>query len=322
MMGTRPPLCAYFGHHKCATQWIKAILADICATTHLRMFEVSRIESWDFADLHALVRCFRPDVLVYSNADIRQVKMLGPLRGFHVVRDPRDLIVSAYYSHLHSHSLETWPRLAEHRSRLQAADTSAGLLLEMDFSRRVLADIADWDYAQPGVLELRMEDMIASPSEHVARIVEHLGLAHLPRSTYRERLGSLVGILVGRAQRMARRRLRNWMPSRTPEGEAPAVARVQGLDPYRFYPLDVAWKHGLRYRSLAIEDVPAIVDRHSFSQKAGGRERGVEDARNHYRKGVAGDWRNHFEPVHIEYFKRNYNDLLLTLGYETDPHWV
>ena len=321
-MTTEPPQCAFFGHHKCATQWIKAILADICATTHLRMFEVSRIEAWDFADLQALVGCFRPDVLVYSNAEIGQVRLLPPLRGFHVIRDPRDLIVSAYFSHLHSHSLETWPRLAEHRRQLQAADKSAGLLLEMEFSRRVLADMASWDYDQPGVLELRMEDMIASPAEHVARIVEHLGLTHLPQSSYRERLGSLVGILFGRAQRMARRQLRHWTPPPTPEGDAPAIARVHGPDPYRFYPLNVALNHGLRYRSLAIVDVPAIVDRHRFSRKAGGRERGVEDAHNHYRKGVAGDWRNHFEPVHVEYFKRNYNDLLLRLGYETDPHWA
>jgi hypothetical protein len=321
-MTTETPRCAYFGHHKCATQWIKAILADICATTHLRMFEVSRIDTWDFADLRALVHCFRPDVLVYSNAEIGQVRLLPPLRGFHVIRDPRDLIVSAYFSHLHSHSLATWPGLAEHRRRLQAADTSDGLLLEMEFSRSVLADMADWDYAQPNVLELRMEDMITSPVEHFVTIVEHLGLTHLPQSTYRERLGSLVGIIFGRAQRMARRQLRHWTRPPTPEGDAPDVARVHEPDPYRYYPLEVAWKHGLRYQSLAIEEVPSIVDRHRFSRKAGGRERGVEDAHNHYRKGVAGDWRNHFEPVHVEYFKRNYNDLILRLGYETDPHWA
>jgi hypothetical protein len=318
---TEPPQCAFFGHHKCATQWIKAILADICVTTHLRMFEVSRVKEWDFADLRALVHCFQPDVLVYSNAEIGQVRLLPPLRGFHVIRDPRDLIVSAYFSHLHSHSLATWPGLGEHRRRLQAADTSDGLLLEMEFSRRVLDDIAGWDYAQPNVLELRMEDMIASPVEHFVTIAEHLGLTHLPPSSYRERLGSLVGIIFGRAQRMARRQMRRWRRPPTPEGDAPDIARVHGPDPYRFYPLDVAWKHGLRYHSLAIEDVPAIVDRHRFSRKAGGRERGVEDAHNHYRKGVAGDWRNHFEPVHVEYFKRNYNDLLLRLGYETDPRW-
>lgn len=300
------------------------MLADICAVTFLRMFEVSRAEDWDFADLRALVRCFRPDVLVYSNAEIRQVKTLGRLRGFHVVRDPRDLIVSAYYSHLYSHSLETWPGLAEHRRRLQATDQSAGLLLEMDFSRRVLSDMGDWDYAQPDVLELRMEDLIATPSVHVSRIVEHLGLTHLPASSYGERLGGLVGILFARMQRLARRHLQRHVapPSAgLPATDARTAKRAAGLDPYRYYPLDITWRHGLRPRSLALDDVPAIVERHSFENKAGGRDRGVENAHNHYRKGLAGDWRNHFERVHIDYFKRNYNHVLLMLGYETYPHW-
>ena len=324
-MVSQPPLIAYFGHHKCATQWITAILSDICATTHLRLFEVSQMDTWDFANLRDLIRCFRPDVLAYSNAEISQVKLLPPLRGFHVVRDPRDLIVSAYYSHLHSHSIDTWPGLAEHRRHLQAVDMSQGLLLEMEFSRRVLTEMAEWDYCQPAVLEVRMEDLTASPVDQFTRIVEHLGLTNLPESSLRERLGSLVAILLGRTRRMARRHLagRASLPAPVlPADLQPAAASSSRPDPYRFYPVDGAWKNGLRSRSLPREEVPLVVERHNFARKAGGRDRGVEDRSNHYRKGVAGDWRNHFEPIHIDSFKRNYNALLLKLAYETDPHWV
>ena len=319
------PLIAYFSHHKCATQWVMAILTDICATTHLRLFEVSQMDTSDFANLRDLVRCFRPDVLAYYNAEISQVKLLPPLRGFHVVRDPRDLIVSAYYSHLHSHRLDTWPGLAEHRRHLQAVDMSQGLLLEMEFSRRELVEIAEWDYHQPTVLEIRMEDLTTAPLEEFTRIVEHLGFTHLPASSLRERLGSLVAILFGRGRRLARRYLagRASLPGPAlPADLQLAAASASRPDPYRFYPLDGAWKHGLRCRSLTPDEVPAIVEQHDFAKKAGGRERGVEDRRNHYRKGVAGDWRNHFEPVHIDFFRRNYNDLLLKLGYETDPRWA
>ena len=320
-MDTGYPRFAYFGHHKCATQWITAILADICAATHLRMFEVSRVEEWDFPDLRALVRCFRPDVLVYSNAEIRQARLLPPGRGFHVIRDPRDLIVSAYFSHLHSHSVETWPGLREHRRRLQATDPSTGLLHEMEFSRRVLTDLHDWAYDQRDVLELRMEDLILSPVDHVARVVEHLGLTHLPSSTHRERVVGLAGILCGRARRLARRQLgRAWHPA-PGTGGSPAASSSRGPDPYRFYPLDRVWRHGLQTRRLQVEDLQDMVERHSFARKTGGRARGVEDVHNHYRKGVVGDWRNHFQPLHVEYFKRHYNDVLLKLGYETDPHW-
>jgi hypothetical protein len=54
---------------------------------------------------------------------------------------------------------------------------------------------------------------------------------------------------------------------------------------------------------------------------AGGRAPGEEDVTSHYRKGVPGDWKLHFGPAHIDYFKQHYNDLLLKLGYEQSPDW-
>lgn len=40
-----------------------------------------------------------------------------------------------------------------------------------------------------------------------------------------------------------------------------------------------------------------------------------------YRKGVTGDWRNHFSPEHIDAFKEVAGDLLIQLGYEQDLRW-
>lgn len=39
------------------------------------------------------------------------------------------------------------------------------------------------------------------------------------------------------------------------------------------------------------------------------------------RKGVHGDWRNHFSPEHIRVFKETAGALLLELGYENDLRW-
>lgn len=40
-----------------------------------------------------------------------------------------------------------------------------------------------------------------------------------------------------------------------------------------------------------------------------------------FRKGLIGDWRNHFEPEHVEAFERAAGDWLVELGYEPDGDW-
>lgn len=64
-----------------------------------------------------------------------------------------------------------------------------------------------------------------------------------------------------------------------------------------------------------------IAERHSFSQLSGGRAPGQEDPHSHYRKGVAGDWREHFTPTVTRRFKELLNDVLLASGYETSANW-
>jgi len=77
---------------------------------------------------------------------------------------------------------------------------------------------------------------------------------------------------------------------------------------------------------VPINKIPAemllgIVYENDFSKKASGRKPGEEDVKSHYRKGVAGDWENHFNEEHKRFFKDNFNDLLIKLGYESDGNW-
>lgn len=66
-------------------------------------------------------------------------------------------------------------------------------------------------------------------------------------------------------------------------------------------------------RARAIED-------ESFEHKTG-RHRGEEDIANHYRKGVAGDWRNHFTDRVTDAFKKRFGQVLIDTGYEADQDW-
>jgi lipopolysaccharide transport system ATP-binding protein len=64
-----------------------------------------------------------------------------------------------------------------------------------------------------------------------------------------------------------------------------------------------------------------ILERHSFKRKSGGRPAGKEDIHHHYRKGIAGDWRNYFTPRVTDAFKAQYGDLLIRLNYESSHDW-
>ena len=97
----------------------------------------------------------------------------------------------------------------------------------------------------------------------------------------------------------------------------------------------------IRYEDLLMHDVellreiligrcglPITADRlrevvlaNRFEAQTGGRRRGVEDVTAHQRKGVAGDWRNHFTDRIKRAFKARYGGLLVATGYEKDLDW-
>jgi hypothetical protein len=81
--------------------------------------------------LREFVEHNRIDFIAYGQADIKYIRALAELRGFHVIRDPRDMAVSAYFSHLYSHPTADWPELIKHRKILQSLSKREGLLLEI-----------------------------------------------------------------------------------------------------------------------------------------------------------------------------------------------
>lgn len=68
-----------------------------------------------------------------------------------------------------------------------------------------------------------------------------------------------------------------------------------------------------------------IVNNNAFAKLSGGRKTGQENTRSFFRKGVAGDWKNHFGKEEIELYKTvnngRWNQLLVHLGYEESDNW-
>ncbi len=65
----------------------------------------------------------------------------------------------------------------------------------------------------------------------------------------------------------------------------------------------------------------AIAERHSFERQTG-RKPGTENPIAFRRKGVAGDWKNHFTREAAEAFAALAGPTLIQLGYEPDDTWV
>lgn len=267
------PLFAYMSHHKCATRWVNSVLRHTCRYLGLKHKVVWQPEMFN-NNLSNFVAQNQINFLAYTNANYQYVRQLDHVRGFHVVRDPRDICVSAYFSHLNSHETQHWPELAQHRQALQKLSKDDGLLLDMEFVAPYMQDMASWDYDDPNYIHLRMEELTSNPYQQFSRVFAFLGLLDdQPLSASRQ-------IMYG-----INRRLRGYQAQ------------------------------------LPVEKLLGIIWRNDFSKKSGGRTSGQEDQSKHYRKGTAGDWRNHFKETHIAYFKQQYNPLLLKLGYEQDSNW-
>lgn len=65
------------------------------------------------------------------------------------------------------------------------------------------------------------------------------------------------------------------------------------------------------------EAVGAAVDSASFEKLSGGRSRGAEDPDSFFRKGIAGDWKNQFEPAMTQLVDRHCLPIMQRYGYES-----
>lgn len=254
---------AYFGHHKSGSTFIKSVLRAATLEAGMRMqteflstrlplgYEKDAAQAARIAQTYQRIATNPAVVLFHGNADRAVVETLarqGPLRGFHVIRDPRDLMVSGYFWHISDRSADANPWNIERRARLRAApNREAGLLQEVALSACYFDAMAEWDYTRPDIREMRFETMIADPLPFLHEAFTFVGL---------------------------------------PTGE-----------------------------------LGRIVAEHEFHRLAGGRTRGQEARDQKYRKGIAGDWRNHFTPRITEAFKQRHGRLLVQLGYEADLNW-
>lgn len=288
---------AFFGHHKCGTTWIMKVIAQVFRHMGIKHDHFYSPKTWGYNQdnqytLDKVVDDLHSDFIGYTSADLRYIGNIKKFRGVHVIRDPRDIVTSAYFSHLYSHPTTDWPELIEFRKKLEKMPKDKGFLANMKFTAGLSVDGIDlelfksmlnWDYTRSNILEVKFEDMIMNPYNSFIQFFNHFGFIQ------NENLTS-VGIIY----HFVRDNIQK-------------ILRITNL----------------RLKSNRIPDwyVLYSVYMQDFSRLTSGRVEGQENIKSHFRKGISGDWKNHFNQQHKKFFKDNYNDLLIKMGYEKNDNW-
>jgi sulfotransferase family protein len=235
------PAILHVTHWKAGSQWIYKILNRCCR---------ERVIAPRERFTHLLEVPPRPGLIyptVYATRqELDRLTFNCPVRRFVVIRDPRDTIISLYFSAKVSHP--PMKGINERRPTLVRMEEEDGLCYLISETPSIGRMIRSWLGTDDPLI--RYEDLLTQDEVLLTRVL----LEHCQMRVSRDRLLEAI-----RANR--------------------------------------------------------------FEQLTKGRQRGEEDVNAHERKGIAGDWRNHFTPRVKEAFKRQYGDLVVASGYERDDNW-
>lgn len=156
-------------HHKAMTTYFKAVLKLLSFGLGVRFEDISKETP-------------KPDTRVFLSMHSRTpFAEIGPYRGIHVMRDPRDMIVSSYHYHLWTNEL--WAHIPDENGRtyqekLRAADKTEGLFMTIRhfifFSRETLEN---WNLDDPNILEVSYDELMGSRRDALyGEIFSFLGL--------------------------------------------------------------------------------------------------------------------------------------------------
>lgn len=155
--------CCY---HKAGTHWFANILRAIAEAYGLTF------QLCEQPDLNA-----QTDIFFQNHSGIDPT-LLRPFRGSHMIRDPRDIIISGYFYHLWTD--EKWAHipkaeygLQSYQKYLNSLDQDDGLLAEIKRTQPNVNNMAQWNYENPNIIELKYEEVITDEAKWFYRMFTH-----------------------------------------------------------------------------------------------------------------------------------------------------
>jgi hypothetical protein len=273
----------FLTHHKCGSGWFNKINFELFKK-YGRVVHVLNDDILKHKNINDYYEEKKIGFLSYNNANINLINLNDDIRAIHVVRDPRDIIVSGYYSHKKVHPIydtEEGRALEQHREILNNIDLNEGLIKEIEFSKKWYLDklMGLSMVSSDKILRLKLEDISTNTVEKYQEILTFYGL-EVKGTKFNLALEKINQIIV------------------------PLSKRNVFLQ-----------RKGICQSNICIKSFTKLIEEKSFKNISGGREKGHEDSNSHFRKGVSGDWKTHFSQTHIKLFENSFPGLLERLNY-------
>jgi hypothetical protein len=168
---------------KSGSQWIKAVLDHPLVRAQTGLLTLPQLDYYGRPRNWRFPRGTYVPGLYLSYAAYRKIPKPADYRTVYIFRDPRDIVVSGYFSGLKTHRL--MQGLEERRKALEQMTVEEGLLSALDYGQQHLRDMATWvDVSDPKVATWRLEDISADPETAVPAILTHCGV-ELPAADLR-----------------------------------------------------------------------------------------------------------------------------------------
>jgi len=172
--GAERPKLIHCCYHKVGTTWFSRVLRDVAATHGMR-FAIGH----EYPAIHRLEHDRDIDVFVDPGCHV-ELDAIGPFVGSHMLRDPRDVVVSAYF--YHRWTQETWANIPmaqyrnmTYREYLNAVDQDEGIATEIERAEFWVRQMLRWNYSDPRILEIRYEDIRVNERETFRALFTHYG---------------------------------------------------------------------------------------------------------------------------------------------------
>ncbi len=180
---------------KAGSQWMRAVFDHPVVRAHTNLFTVPQLNYQDKPERGLPLASYVPGLYVRYD-EYRRIPHRYPHRVVYMFRDPRDVVVSGYFSAVKTHQNTYNAYVEQVRDELRAMPFDEGLLKLIEEAAPRLQEIATWaGIEDPNVEAFKLEEVSADPEPHVRRMLAHCGvelseadLATLLADTSRESL--------------------------------------------------------------------------------------------------------------------------------------